>query len=142
MMKWDEAFEKGNQPEFGQITKFVNNKLWEELCSFIETQFGSEPSIEYSTCSMARGWNVKYKKARKSICTLYPEKDTFYCMITIGKNEAVESEMYLPSCHQSIQKLYNDINSLNGAKWLSIEVINEEVLENIINLMKIKFKVK
>ena len=34
--------------------------------------------IEYSKDVWARGWNVKFKKAGKSLCVVYPKEKVLY----------------------------------------------------------------
>ena len=40
-----------------------------------------------SACSWEQGWNVKFKKAGKTLCTLYPRELFFTVMVVVGKRE-------------------------------------------------------
>ncbi len=52
------------KPTFEQINEFINNPLWDKLNKTLVSTYNVEPKLEYSKCSMQRGWNVKYKKKR------------------------------------------------------------------------------
>lgn len=46
--------------------------------------------MDYSTCSFQPGWNVKYKKGGKSLCTLYPMDGYFIALVVVGPKEEEE----------------------------------------------------
>lgn len=69
-MNWNEIYSIDKKPSTKEITEYVNNSIWNELTEFIEKTYSVEPKIEFSRCSAAPGWNVKYKNGSKSICTL------------------------------------------------------------------------
>ena len=53
------------------------------------------PKLEYSGCTMQPGWNIKFKKNGKNVCTLYPLDGYFICMILIGGDAMAEMEARL-----------------------------------------------
>jgi len=56
------------EPTSEIVTAYVNNPLWSDLCRYVEAEYQVKPVFEYSRCSMP-GWNVKYRKAGRSLCT-------------------------------------------------------------------------
>lgn len=68
-MKWHELYPQGNPPETAQISAYIANPLWEELISFLEKTYRSQPLAQYSKCSMDPGWNIKYRKGSVAICS-------------------------------------------------------------------------
>ncbi len=65
------------EPTEKSLRDYVENPLWDDLCAAIEADYGVKPLIVFSGCSMLPGWNVKYKKSGRSLCTLYPDKGAF-----------------------------------------------------------------
>lgn len=59
------------QPDLEMISEYVRNPVWDELSSYIMETYDVTPSFEYSGCSWP-GWNAKFKKAGRSLCTNYP----------------------------------------------------------------------
>lgn len=137
-MSWSEAFTNETKPDLNSISTYVNCANWEDLCTFIEQTYQIKPSIEYSKCSGAPGWNVKYKKSSRSLCTLYPERGRFICLISIGRKEAPEAELILTACSQYVQELYKNTVLYNGSRWLMIDVTTDQIQQDVKELLCIR----
>ena len=64
-------------PTLDEIGAYVGSPAWGQFCSEIKAAYACCEKIEYSACSMERGWNVKFKKAGKALCTIYPRESYF-----------------------------------------------------------------
>ncbi len=127
---WDKT--NGTQkPSMATISTYVNSPLFESLCKHVETEYQSKPVLEYSRCSMQYGWNVKYKKAGRTLCTLYPLEGYFIALIVIGEREKTEIESMLPIFTEYLQQLYHETKTGMGQKWLMINVTDDAVLEDV-----------
>lgn len=129
-MAWSEEYPSGKEPTLVQISSYINNPLWNELCGFIEERYKAAPKIEYSRCSGAPGWNVKYKKGGKSVCTLYPNSGYFTCLVVIADSKQIEAELILSGCDESIQNLYTATKSVGAGSWLMIDVTSNKILND------------
>ncbi len=134
-MNWFECYPKTKQPTIGEIEEFIDSPLWKELCDWVEHAYGIGPKVEHSTCSAAPGWNVKYKKSGRALCTLYPDEGAFTALVTIGAKEATRAELLLPACSEYLRTLYAKTGVFNGARWLMIRVTDSEILEDVKNLI-------
>lgn len=139
-MKWSEQYNRDKKPSFEEITEYVHNPMWQSLCTYIETTYAVAPSIEYSGCGMAPGWNVKYKRSGKSICTLYPKQDFFTCLVVIGAKDSLEAETVLTGCDENIQTLYHTTKPFNGGRWLMVDVVTPKMEADIKELLFIRTK--
>lgn len=137
-MEWVQTFAQGARPDALQIEAYVASPQWPALRSFIERTYAVEPTIEYSKCSGAPGWNMKYRKSSRALCTLYPAQGFFTCLISIGTREAMEAELVLTSCSAYVQRLYKNTASFNGAHWLMIDVTDEAVLADVKKLLCVR----
>lgn len=127
---WDKT--NGTQkPSMTAISAYVDSPLFECLCKHVETEYQSKPVLEYSKCSMQYGWNVKYKKAGRTLCTLYPMEGYFIALIVIGNREQTETELMLPLFTEYFQQLYHETKTGMGQKWLMINVTDDAVLEDV-----------
>ncbi|HMM05637.1 MAG TPA: DUF3788 domain-containing protein [Clostridiales bacterium] len=126
------------KPTRDQMDAYVKNPLWNRLCDGIETQYQVKPLMTYSKCPMQPGWNLKYKKAGRALCTLYPGEGEFTALIVIGEREKAEMELILPSFTAAVRDLYLDTKISMGQKWLMIEVKNGEILADIWELIAIR----
>ena len=141
-MVWHEAYPADRQPDMEEIDSFVGSPYWKSLCTYVERNYLVTPRIEFSRCTMQTGWNVKYKKSSRAICTLYPEQGKFICMISIGAKEATEAELVLKGCTAYLRQLYERCTPFNGGRWLMIEVTSEEILEDVKELIGVRMKTK
>jgi hypothetical protein len=141
-MNWTERYGKDNPPDFDGIAAFIGNPLWGNLCTYLESAYGVLPRVEFSTCSGAPGWNVKYKKSGRALCTLYPAAGSFIALVTIGKTESTEAELLLGGFSPYVQELYAHAKPLNGARWLMIHVTSEEILQDVKRLIALRVPVK
>lgn len=139
-MEWSNLYGPGNQPALDEISEYVNNELWQYLNSFLQNTYQIQPKLAYSQCSMQPGWNLKYQKSGKSLCTLYPMENYFIALIVIGNKEMNEAELFMPLCSKYIQALYQKTALCNGSRWLMVNVTDRPILEDVINLIKIRLR--
>ena len=135
--KWDKT-NRLLKPSMAKINAYLNSPLFECLCTYLEVEYQSKPVLEYSRCSMQYGWNVKYKKAGRTLCTLYPMEGCFIALIVIGDREMTETELMLPFFTEYIQQLYHGTKIGMGQKWLMINVTDDAVLEDVKQLIAIR----
>lgn len=141
-MEFDAKVKCDNTPTTEQLSSYVQNPLWDELCFFINETFNVTQSIEYSGCSMAPGYNVKFKKSGRSLCTLYPYRGYFDCLIVIGKKAAAEAELAIPALEPVFAELYEEAKPFNNSRWLNVRVSNATTLEGLKTLIQIRHKYK
>ena len=58
-------------PTLEDLGEYIRNPLFVQFCSEIKSRYQCNEKIEYSACSMEKGWNVKFKKAGKALCNIY-----------------------------------------------------------------------
>lgn len=143
-MKWSELFNDTQIPSCEDIEQYIGegSPLWLELISYIENTYEVQPKITFSKCSAQPGWNIKYQKSGKSLCTLYPMKGFFIALVVVGAKEEPKVEMVLETFTPYIQRLYRSTSFSCGGHWLMIEVKNKDVLEDIKELIAIRLKQK
>lgn len=88
---------------------------------------------------MQRGWNVKYHKSGKSLCTLYPEKDTFTVLIVVKLELAHIAASMDNIFEPAILDILESARPFNGTKWLMIPIDSEAILKNVIELLLLKY---
>ncbi len=126
-------------PTLAEIEQVVQNPVFTQFCSEIKETYACKEKIEFSCCSMEPGWNVKFKKAGKTLCTLYPRELYFTVMIVVGKKEKEAVEAILPECAAVLQEIYQQTKEGNGQRWLMIDVQEQEPLyQDILRLIQIR----
>lgn len=64
-------------PVLEDFAAYIRNPVFMQFCSEIKKKYRCNEKIEFSRCSWERGWNVKFKKSGKSLCTVYPREGYF-----------------------------------------------------------------
>ncbi len=137
---WDAAFPQHIQPSVDEIAAWVKSPLFLELRDWMAETYGVQPSVEFSRCSMDRGWNVKYKKGSKSLCACYVRSGWFTAMVALGARQTEELAVLLPTFSAGVQALFQRTPPFNGGKWLVMDVKSAEQLEDVKRLISIKAK--
>lgn len=112
--------------------------LWRDLNEFIQTRYQVTPRMDYSSCALQKGWKIKYKKAGKSLCTLYPADNHYYILIVIKTELADLIETCSTPFEPAVIEMIRSARPMNGTYWLMIKVDNKAVLSNVKELLLIK----
>lgn len=141
-MKWNELFVESNMPSYDDIKKYLGEAClnYENLCSYLEEKYSVKSKTEYSKCSAQPGWNIKYKKGGKSLCTLYPMEGYFIALVVVGSKEKedVENEIETGTFTPYVAELYKKSSFSALGIWLMIEIRDSEVLNDIKTLIAIR----
>lgn len=126
-------------PDRTDFEKYIAAPAFGVFCNQIEQTFHTSPVFEFSRCSMEYGWNMKYKKSGKSLCTIYPREGYFTAMVVIGRAEKERAEAILPDLSPRLKEIYEETKEGNGQRWLMIDIEDaDEVLNGALALIKIR----
>ncbi len=126
-------------PDLEEIEDYVQNSVFHTFCEEIKDTYKCNEMIEFSACSMEPGWNVKFKKAGRSLCTIYPRELYFTVMVVVGRKEKEVVEELLPQCTSELQTIYHATKEGNGQRWLMIDLEDEGGLyKDVMNLIQIR----
>ena len=126
-------------PNLEEIAEVVHNTLFQKFCTEIKETYNISEKIEYSSCSMEPGWNVKFKKSGKALCTVYPREAYFTVMVVVGRKEKEAVEAILPGSSAKIQEIYRQTQEENGQQWLLIDLEDsDDSYKDVLRLIKIR----
>lgn len=118
---------------------YIRNPLFDRLCDYLAEHYKVKPKIEFSKCSWERGWNMKFKKSGKSLCTLYPRENYFTLLVVVGVKEKEIVEAALPEMCTEIQEIYYQTKEGNGQRWLMIDLNDaDEIYADTLKLIDIR----
>lgn len=131
--------DKSIRPDIDEISKYIRNPVFIQFCWEINNTYNCKETIEYSGCSLEKGWNIKFKKSGKTLCTIYPREGYFTVMVVIGRKEKESVEEILPECTAELQTIYNQTKEGNGQRWLMIDLEDhEDLYRDIFRFIKIR----
>jgi hypothetical protein len=143
-MKWHELFDTDHIPSFENIREYIGEAktVWDELVLYIEETYKTKPQMDYSKCSAQPGWNVKYKKSSKSLCTLYPMPNYFIALVVVGAKEEHEVELAMEAgiFSEYVRELYQKTAFSAMGRWLMIEVKQKDILTDVKRLIEIRVR--
>lgn len=134
---------KHTQPTLEEISEQLSCDAFNTLCLDMQERYQSLVKIEFSNCSWAYGWNIKFKKAGKNLCTVYPKENHITILIVIGQKEKLQVEAILERLHPTIQEIYQTTKESNHQRWLMIDVEdNDKLYQDILQLIDIRRQTK
>ena len=131
--------DRSRRPAIEEIGEYVRNPVFLQFCSEIRAAYQCCEKIEYSACSWERGWNLKFKKAGKTLCTIYPREGYFKVMVVVGAKERPLVEALLPACSAELRQIYRQTPEGNGQRWLMIGLEDRDSLyHDVLRLIQIR----
>lgn len=128
-------------PTLEEIAQYVRNPVFLKFCSELKDRYQCSEKIEFSSCSWQMGWNIKFKKTGKTLCTIYPKELYFTVMIVVGQKEKVFVGEILSEFTFELQEIYHHTKEGNGQRWLMIDIENEDDLyQALFRLIEIRRK--
>lgn len=134
---WDKL-DQATVPDLQLVAEYVATPLWPRFLTAMEERYQLRPEASYSRCSMLEGWNFKYRKAGRALCTVYPMAGFFSALICLGSKEAEAAEQLMPTLSPATQKIHADSKPANGSRWLLLEVTAPEILDDLLDLIALR----
>lgn len=126
-------------PTLEEFAEYINNPVFLSFCADIKTKHNCKEKIEFSSCSWEYGWNIKFKKSGKSLCTIYPREGYFTVLVVIGQKEKGAVEAVLQKFTPEVRDIYMQMKTGNGQKWLMINLEDkDERYSDIFQLIDIR----
>ena len=114
-----EMFDKDIQPTESELTSFVGTETFTHLCNHLCDSYKVKPKLAYSSCSMDknvwRGWNIKFQKSGKSLCTIYPQRGYFLVLVP-GKSFEVRSDETVGEVKMAVEIRNDEISAKKSVK--------------------------
>ena len=136
---WAQLFPLDRQPSLEELDRYADSPLWQSLRAYLKEAYGAEPRMEYSRCGLEPGWNVKFKKAGRTLCTIYPRETYFTVMVVVGRKEKEPVEAILSECTAQVREIYEKTREGNGQRWLMIDLEEKgDAYRDVLRLVQIR----
>ncbi|MDO5558902.1 MAG: DUF3788 domain-containing protein [Oscillospiraceae bacterium] len=131
--------DKNYCPVIKELTEYVDFSLFNELISYMESEYKAQVKIEYSGDKVLLGWNVKFKKAGRTLCTVYPRKGYYHMLLIVGSKEKQRTEQLLPTLSSEFQKIYNDTKEGMGQRWMLFDfAARTDLYDDVLKIIRIR----
>ena len=129
-------------PDYKRILKFIsNNKIeskWLDLLTFVDKSYDFDKKTVFG--GKKYGWAVQYKRNKKTIVTLFPERESFTVLLIFGKSELEKIAANKALFSETIIDLIDNTKQYHDGKWVWIKYQNGFVIDDIKELIQIKRK--
>jgi hypothetical protein len=135
--------DRNHKPGKEDIYKAIGNdakKGWDGIQKFMAKYYEIEPETVFYGSNY--GWNIRYRKSGKTLCSLFPEKGSFTFLIVLGKKEVERAIEMLNEFDKTIQDIILNTEQLHDGRWLWIRVYKNEKMEDMKKLIQIKRKTR
>jgi AraC family transcriptional regulator len=119
---------KHYEPNLEEVSEFIRNPLFDALCEHLTETYQPICKIEYSGDTLAAGWNVKFRKAGRALCVIYPRKHTFTVLVVIGRKQKERVEQMASQFSPKMSEIYHASREGNGQRWLMIDLREDDAL--------------
>ena len=140
-MSFERMLDRECIPGRDDIVDYLGNdavEAWDNIISFIEDNYNFSPETVFG--GKKYGWEIRYRKSGKSLCTLYPEKGAFTIQIVLGAKEAQQAIARSTEFGTSVCSQISGTEQLHDGRWLWIRMLKKDNTDDIKRLLQIKKK--
>ena len=123
-----DIIDKTHQPDISEIGAYIENPLFDAFCAHMEEAYGAQKDVAYSGDKLLPGWNVRFHKAGRTLCRLYPGNGRFSMLIVVGRKEKMRVEAMLPGMSAAMRERYYDTKEGMGQRWLLLDFCADDAL--------------
>lgn len=141
-MAYERLSDKSNQPTHDDIKNWVGETLdlWENIHDFISQNYDFNRELAFF--SKNYGWTVRYRKAKKTLASFFPERSAFSVLLVLGKDEAEKVDQIRSELDMDFLTVFDHTEQLHDGRWLWIRILNRDNLDSLIKVLMIKRKPK
>ena len=121
-MVYKRFLDKSTRPGEDEILRALGlaAPIWLDICKYIRSHYAEVPEMIFFTKNY--GWSVRYRKSKKTLCYLFPERNAFSVLIVLGSKEAVRAEDMAHKMNEAVRRVLEDTEQLHDGRWLWIRV--------------------
>ncbi|KAB3538571.1 DUF3788 family protein [Alkaliphilus pronyensis] len=113
-------------------------ELWDKLIGNIESSYNLEKYIKYGGKNY--GWELQYKKGRRTIISIHPERRAFTILFTFGRKELEGFNLVKNKISKKTLELVNNTRQYHDGKWIWLRVTDSTKLNDALVLLETKKK--
>lgn len=85
---------------------------------------------------------IRFRRSGRTLLSLFPEKNCFSCVLVYGKREIEQFENRKNEFSNYMNVIFNETKQYHDGKWLLIRIEEEKYINELIEMIKIKKKLK
>lgn len=131
--------DKGYKPSLDEVSEYIGNPLFDELCERMRIDFKATVEIAYSGDNVLLGWNVRFYHSGSTLCRIYPKRGRFSVLIVVGRREKERVEAQMAQMSDKLQSVYRNTPEGMGQRWLILDFDRRDAAyADILRLVQIR----
>ena len=141
-MAYERLSDKSIQQTYDDIKNWVGETvdLWETIHDFISQNYDFNRELAFF--SKNYGWTVRYRKAKKTLASFFPERSAFSVLLVLGKDEAEKVDQIRSELDKDFLTVFDLTEQLHDGRWLWLRILTRDNLDSLIKVLMIKRKPK
>lgn len=117
-----------------------SKEAWEKIITGIRSNYIMDEQWYEGKRESPYRDELKFRRGGKTLITLYIREGFFRAVVILGKNERMKFEGKQTEFSDATRKIYDETNTLHDGKWLTFDVYDIGLIDDIIKLLHIKRK--
>jgi len=142
-MERERMMDKTHKPNDEEMVDFIGGQAkeaWLEIRNFIKDHYDFEPETVFGGAKY--GWEIRYRKSGRTLCSLTPEKGAFTVLIVLGSEEAERALSARGELSLKTNRIIEGSRQFHDGRWLWIRLMEPSDTQDIKKLLQIKRKPK
>ena len=141
-MPYERLLDKSSMPTDQDILDTIGDvsSLWLTVHEFIHENYDFERELAFY--SKNYGWTVRYRKGKKTLVSLFPEKGAFSALLVLGRAESEKVNQIREELNQNFLSVFDETEQLRDGKWMWIRILNQEDLDTLIKVIQVKRRIR
>lgn len=121
-MAYERFLDKSKTPSENEIITALGTakNLWLDIYEYIHMKYNDVPELIFFTKNY--GWAIRYRKGKKTLCYLFPERDAFSILIVLGSKEAEQVHAVKDQLNDAVRKVFESTEQFHDGRWMWIRV--------------------
>lgn len=135
---------KTNAPTEQELHTLLQPDLltaWDDLTQMIELRYSM--SKVWHTANKGKSYELKYRKAEKTLVSLFPrfpDEEKIGVMVIFGAKEREKFETIKANFSPETIRLYDEAKTFHDGKWVMFYAPSDELLKDLPQMLAIKRK--
>ena len=142
-MERERMIDGTHKPNDEEIADFIGGQAgeaWLEVNQFIKEHYDIEPEMTFGGAK--HGWEIRYRKGGRTLCSITPEKGAVKTLIVLGREEAEKALSAKSELSPKTNKIIEDAKQLHDERWLWFRLTEPNDAKDTKKLLQIKRKPK
>lgn len=138
VVSYERMLDRDTEPTDENMLKYVGRRagLWSSLLEYLATHYAHTRELDFG--GKKYGWAIRYRKSKKTLITLFPERGGFTALIVLGREEVAKANAIQARLGSNVREVLATTKQLHDGRWLWIRPSSKADIESIKALLSTK----